>query len=282
MSLVISKPEGALKPCSLHLMPFHVAHDGPAPISTYFRPKPTTESFPGQDGTPTTEDAPPDVTEEVKEDTIKTDDQDESTPAIDSLPPSSDMSASASDSRRLTASFRGRTMQGLRVDLPQGYSGIILRPPIISNIADNTSTSTSTSATPSTVEKAKESRAKKDAAAAKARAKRASRRAKHAGVTIDPEEEEAPAADAMVVDEPADNVPAEVHDMAMVDEKDDGSKSRVLRPTAKFSSFVLWNPDIAVDEGRDEYLRSLTEWVDIAAEVRPIFSRRRMERSSSD
>ena len=43
---------------------------------------------------------------------------------------------------------------------------------------------------------------------------------------------------------------------------------RVLKPSARFDSFVLWHPDIPVDEEMDEYLRSLSEWVNIAAEVR--------------
>lgn len=45
---------------------------------------------------------------------------------------------------------------------------------------------------------------------------------------------------------------------------------RVLKPTARFDSFVLWHPDIPVDEGRDEYLRTLSEWTNIASEVRDL------------
>ena len=45
---------------------------------------------------------------------------------------------------------------------------------------------------------------------------------------------------------------------------------RVLKPSARFDSFVLWHPDIPVDEEMDEYLRSLSEWVNIASEVRVI------------
>jgi hypothetical protein len=51
-------------------------------------------------------------------------------------------------------------------------------------------------------------------------------------------------------------------------EAEDARPARVLKPTARFDSFVLWNPDIPVDEGRDEYLRSLSEWTSIASEVR--------------
>jgi len=45
---------------------------------------------------------------------------------------------------------------------------------------------------------------------------------------------------------------------------------RVLKPSARFDSFVLWHPDIPVDEEMDEYLRSLSEWVNISSEVRVI------------
>jgi hypothetical protein len=42
---------------------------------------------------------------------------------------------------------------------------------------------------------------------------------------------------------------------------------RTLTPSARFNSFVLWNADIPVDEGRDDYMRSLTEWTRLAAVV---------------
>jgi hypothetical protein len=37
--------------------------------------------------------------------------------------------------------------------------------------------------------------------------------------------------------------------------------------TGMFKEFILWNADAPVDEGRDEYLRAIHEWVNIAAEV---------------
>ncbi|KAH9017230.1 hypothetical protein EDB85DRAFT_2017430, partial [Lactarius pseudohatsudake] len=42
---------------------------------------------------------------------------------------------------------------------------------------------------------------------------------------------------------------------------------RVLKPSARFDSFVLWHPNIPVNEEMDEYLRSLSEWVNIASEI---------------
>jgi ribonuclease H2 subunit C len=57
-------------------------------------------------------------------------------------------------------------------------------------------------------------------------------------------------------------------DEVLPEEDEDGRLVRVLKPTAKFDSFVLWHPDIPVDEGKDEYLRSLSEWTNMASEVR--------------
>lgn len=59
----------------------------------------------------------------------------------------------------------------------------------------------------------------------------------------------------------------ENEDIEMLDGDDAEELRRVIRPIATFPSLVLWNPDIPVDEGRDEYLRSLHEWTRISAEV---------------
>lgn len=49
----------------------------------------------------------------------------------------------------------------------------------------------------------------------------------------------------------------------------DGSRVEIRRltPVSRFSSLTVWSPDIPVDEGKDEYLRSLTEWTKLAAEI---------------
>jgi hypothetical protein len=68
-------------------------------------------------------------------------------------------------------------------------------------------------------------------------------------------------------------VPEEVpedDDMEGILPSEDERPVRVLKPSARFDSFVLWNPDIPADEEMDEYLRSLSEWVNIASEVRII------------
>lgn len=42
---------------------------------------------------------------------------------------------------------------------------------------------------------------------------------------------------------------------------------RRLHPSETFNSFTLWNPDVVVDEGQDEYMRALKEWFAHSSEV---------------
>ena len=56
-------------------------------------------------------------------------------------------------------------------------------------------------------------------------------------------------------------------DMEEGTDEEEEEERRTFKPTGQFSSFVLWNPDLPVDPSRDEYLRSLTEWTKLAAEV---------------
>jgi hypothetical protein len=49
----------------------------------------------------------------------------------------------------------------------------------------------------------------------------------------------------------------EEHDQGVIELREE---TRYLEPISKFSSFILWNPDILVpvDENRDEYLQALS------------------------
>ena len=138
--------------------------------------------------------------------------------------------------RHFEAAFRGRAMHGTLVDLPKGYAGVVFR------VADDGKNG-STAAGKRRVEEEKP----------KSRTRgRASRRAKKAQME-----------EVIDVDEQADDPSADV--------QEEENQVRVLRPTGKFGSFVLWNPDIPAEEGRDEYMRSLTEWTRLAAEVSSCF-----------
>lgn len=115
-------------------------------------------------------------------------------------------------------------MQGLTVNLPEGYAGLVLQAP------DGSSDTTSSKRAPATAH-----------ARGQPRGTRRSSR------------QEAIATDADVG--------------AGADDPELEGAMRRLRPAATFSSFVLWNQDIPVDEGRDAYLRSIREWTRLAAEV---------------
>ena len=126
------------------------------------------------------------------------------------------------EAEHFIAAFRGRTVRGLKVSPPEGYTGLIF------NCTDNASAKGSLSSS------------REDARDMKASGRRSTRHA----VTEKLEESEE-ARDAL-----EDSVPV-----------------RTIQPTATFSSFTLWNPDIPVDEGRDEYIRAMNEWTKLASVV---------------
>ncbi|KAI0367623.1 hypothetical protein BV20DRAFT_1024243 [Pilatotrama ljubarskyi] len=238
-TLKIARTDGPLKTTTPHLMPFHIAYSGPAPISTYFRVHAAPEPTYGREKkpeAPVPSEPESQQTSDSQATLVASPAHPSPTPA---LPPSDSAatlvnadvhdSANASSSpadfcsRHFTAAFRGRSLHGLKVDLPHGYAGVVLRSP------DDHKTSAPPSSAGGSRTRSK---------GARGNAKRSHR------------EEE----DVIDVDE------------EMPDADDEGPV-RLLTPAAQFSSFVLWHPDIPVDEGRDEYLRSLTEWTRLAAEI---------------
>lgn len=289
---LISADDALQKSLDLHLMPFRIDYTGTAPISTYFRPKdapppngelPETElasdsaGFAAAAQIETGKDADgasfklhtyltPNL---ASIDTMAADEL-----AVAAAPGAVDLYSKTDftstprlslPSRHFTAAFRGRTVQGLRVDLPPGYGGAILCDPTESA----TTPAAPTAPTPVALETkatAVAGKAKKAAATAQAKTRRAARRSGRRGEpAIDEESEVAP----MEVDEPP---PTMDNSEAALDDVGDGTADeggvRFLVPVATFSSFVLWNADVAVDAGKDEYLRTLTEWAVLAKEVR--------------
>ncbi|KAJ7708786.1 ribonuclease H2, subunit C [Mycena rosella] len=217
-TLSIAPISASLPSASPNLMPFHIKHTGPAPISTYFLVEAASEHV---------AKAPPSPATASDQDVAMADPEaeTEATSPASAAPP-----AAASLSRRVTeattrfiATFRGRTMQGLKVELPAGYSGVLMA-------GEATAGANKLGALKTRVKQA-------------VKAKKAGRATRSA--TRD--------------DDEADG--DETHD------PEDQTSARTLMPTAQFSSFVLWHPDIPVDPGRDEYLRSLTEWIRLADEI---------------
>ncbi|KZS94675.1 ribonuclease H1 small subunit [Sistotremastrum niveocremeum HHB9708] len=91
MSFSITPSPTALKTVTPNLMPFRVAYNGPAPMSTYFHPKEveSTEESTGESST--------------------------------------DSNYFGKLKRRFIARFRGRTVQGQDIPLPEGYAGAVLQ-----------------------------------------------------------------------------------------------------------------------------------------------------------
>ncbi|KAI0290598.1 ribonuclease H2, subunit C [Russula brevipes] len=235
-----------------HLMPFHIQHTGPAPVSTYFRvrphvitPLPVTSPLEDSQAGPTTAATDTEMASEEK---------DNAPMAMDGTSPSTTTAAAdlakkapapcalrpgpiarlAESAKRFISSFRGRTVHGVEVALPKGYAGLVLRGDA-SGKAHHPTTMRTTRKT-------------------KRWSGRQPRRIPADGV-----------------EEEGGEYPGPGGDAAGMQPEDDGARPvRALKPAARFDSFVLWHPDVPVDEGRDEYLRSLSEWVNMAAEVRPV------------
>lgn len=256
----ISKLED-LPTCSPNLLPFSVNYTGPAPVSTYFRVERTSS----QVAVPALDEkiAPLESEKAVESVASSSKVVDEGAPTSDvgteTLDEVTGVSADIPDIRvdaalgeptlpagllesatdtpvRFVASFRGRIVQGMSVGLPEGYAGIVLK-------ADGTGVAVN--------EKGKG----KEKATKGRVTRRSSARAK---ATEDVE---------MEVDE-GDTM----HGDQGHEQESDSRMTRILQPVSTFSSFVLLHPDIPVDEGKDEYLRSLSEWTRLSAEVCFLFS----------
>ena len=215
--------------------------------------------------------------------------------------------------KRFISSFRGRTIHGLTVDLPAGYTGLLLQ-------ADDNPQSTITRAdrmtrvlnakVKSVIEgedeheegtkggrrtrskskavdgngkgkaKDKQKETKKTAPRGRLVRTAAPKRAVEPEViVIDREDQEvadhpAPTESVIeVLDCPLEltkddmNVPDDSVDNDLEGVLDKGMPLRKLVPQSTFSSITLWHADRAVDETRDEYYRTLTEWMALSHEV---------------
>jgi hypothetical protein len=227
-------------------MPFHIQYTGPAPVSTYFRVKPAPEPSYGELQLDIASPTPLPDKQPAIEGTDTLDSQatlNADQLAITRLASSSSTATLAVDDEMLhvdekreesssgkhfVAAFRGRTVRGTKLDLPEGFTGIVLSTP------DEASSKPPTT-TPSA-----------DNGKRKMRARRApsSARAAKEIISVDDVEEET-----------TDGI------------EQSSGPVKVLEASGTFSSFMLWNADIPADVGRDEYIRSLSEWTKIAAEV---------------
>ena len=142
--------------------------------------------------------------------------------------------------KRFTSAFRGRIIQGLEMRLPDGYGGIVLGAGGMKNSINGS------------VDRKLPKRTGKNGKG------RSTRRTRSSKIPIDEIEEEQKNED---------------DDLDQLDQQplNGVGEIKLLKPTHAFSSLVIWNPDIAVDEGSDEYIRALNEWTALASEVSLVF-----------
>lgn len=258
-----------LKTCTPNLMPFHIDYSGKAPISTYLRVEAANETVGAPSPEPLKAEEESDIEAkpkegadipEISESTIVGTDAKPSEAAV--APSSPSLVRRVTDATtRFISTFRGRTIQGLKVDLPPGYVGLVLR-------ADGLNATSTTGSHGDEVEKKskgnRKGKAKPKVKAPSSNAK--GRVTRSAARVIDVDEEGVDVDMDVDVDENTETLKPD----GEVDDLPDQITTRTLVPSSQFSSFVLWHPDIPVDEARDEYFRSLTEWTRLAHEVRSL------------
>ncbi|KAF7977849.1 hypothetical protein HWV62_2607 [Athelia sp. TMB] len=150
--LEIAAPSATLPTCSPHLMPFHINYSGLAPIATYFRIKPTTllSQSAGIAGLEAQAQEAVNIDDASQNTLVESQSQSQTdvhaamdttedkeavvnhvpTPSLPPLPaPTPKKTKTASLGERFKAAFRGRSVHGVTVNLPEGYGGIVLRAP---------------------------------------------------------------------------------------------------------------------------------------------------------
>ncbi|KAK1225422.1 hypothetical protein PQX77_011647 [Marasmius sp. AFHP31] len=172
-----------------------------------------------------------------------------STTSIESEPPTSENSLPD----RFISAFRGRTIHGLSVDVPKGFTGVVLR---------------SEGATA-------EQKLKKSALKAK---QQRPNREKFKGATgevmdtpcrtMRQSSRKMVAEDLMDVDDESEDED-ETGNMAEDEEAEDSTQPK-LAPASQFSSFILWHPVIPVEAGKDEYNEAILERMKICQLVRSL------------
>jgi ribonuclease H2 subunit C len=177
-------------------MPFHIAYNGPAPVTSYFLVEQDVE--------------PDDIGKEEE-------DNDAAVPQINQPAPPAQFSAT----------FRGRVMKGQQVNIPAGYTGLV-----VCSEGERVETT-----------KIQQTLVAKQRVSTRTKGKQ----------TRSAQSTE---------DEPMEDV-----QMSISEETDVLQPEKSLSVQALFDSFILWNPDTRVDGGKDQYLRSLDEWIRLSEAV---------------
>ncbi|KAH9055765.1 ribonuclease H2, subunit C [Lactarius vividus] len=225
-----------------HLMPFHIQYSGPAPVSTYFRirPAPLPVSFP----------SPQSVAVEAQlvsatSTVVAVPGEKENAPVDSTAVNSTPVAAATAETKADIDPVIKPPLQLVRPGLIERISGSAKR--FISSFRGRTVHGVEASLPKgySGIVLRGDAEGRTQTTTGKAKRKPA-RRLRNQLPNEIPE------------DDMAGILPPEAEEERPV---------RVLKPSARFDSFVLWHPDIPVDEEMDEYLRSLSEWVSVASEI---------------
>lgn len=158
---------------------------------------------------------------------------------------------------RFVSTFRGRTIHGLTINLPDGYTGVVLKAKSEPDgYTDVSSFGTNVQRT-SDVEEVEIERWGQ-----KRRGRLRSSAAPRQGTVITISDDDNDPLNSF--DEPHDDV--EISEPFATPNEFDGPL-RILVPTARFDSFTLWQADRMVNKSNDEYWRTLTDWIGLSHAV---------------
>ena len=234
MALVLVNPSSELSDVRPHLMPFHINYTGEAPVSTYFIVKDSPVlSIPSHDASKHVPDNSSNASGAPP-------------PAINTKP-------------TYASAFRGRAMHGLEVSLPQGYTGLVL----------HTKDASTRSSTPTPVIPMKRKPGEDSIPGKLLQKKKGKGIPKTRSSAMDMDDSlDIPADDMYAFMSRADDDSSESPTLVGAGGASDNSMNRSLTPVSAFGSIVVWQPDMPVDEGRDEYIRAMDEWTRLANVVR--------------
>lgn len=261
-----SQENGTLETISPNLMPFHIAYTGPAPISTYFMPRPFVDereerrrALMGVSGGPETDDKDGLASKyfgDAGEAGLENDEKGKTSASMGEEKKKEKVDGDG----MVCAAFRGRIVVGQPIRVPEGYTGLMLLRETKDGDTNDQGENGGAEGVQKDKAKVKSSSERAKALKAKAAAKSKSRAAKRSKRYQEDEEE----------DEEGDAELAEEIDPSDGREKAGLRKEshpQVLIAKGRFDEFTLWHPDGPVDKTRDEYIRSLNDWITLASEI---------------
>jgi hypothetical protein len=162
--------------------------------------------------------------------------------------------------KRFISTFRGRTIHGLTIDLPDGYAGVVLKSTSRADRFDEKALVRDAQRTKDVdVDVEMELRSQRR------RGRLRSSAAPRKGTVIAIEDDDKKSSPSKTFDEPHGDDVEMAEPFATPSEIE--GPLRTLAPTARFDSFTLWQADRIVNKSNDEYWRTLTEWIGLAHEV---------------